>query len=75
LVVVCVDCESSIRKGLPEGVRMQAVEGSYGGPSGFIFQCPRCKRKVALACVPELYAESIEIVPPERRRKLKPGGP
>lgn len=54
---------------------MQAVEGSYGGPSGFIFQCPRCKRKVALACVPELYAESIEIVPPERRRKLKPGGP
>lgn len=73
LVVVCVDCDiKNPEQGSP-GRRMQAVSGNYCSSSGFIFECPNCKRRVALAYVDERFSINIQIQPSDNRRKRKPG--
>ena len=71
LVVVCIDCMTRDPGRQHEGVLMRAVKGNYAGPAGFVFECPKCKRKVGLAYVEERFAEKIEIVPSVVRRKRK----
>jgi hypothetical protein len=52
---------------------MRAVSGHYAGKDGFVFECPQCKRKVAVACIDEQHLGNIDIEKPARRRNLKPG--
>lgn len=72
LVVMCVDCEIVRHGVLERNVLMYAVEGRYGSPTGFVFECPRCGRKVALAHVEERFAKKIKVQKPKSTRKRRP---
>jgi hypothetical protein len=50
---------------------MRAVSGSYLKKGGFIFECPRCKHKIAVAFMADRFSEKVEVVKPEPRRKKK----
>jgi hypothetical protein len=72
LVVMCVNCEKGEHGGPSSDVLMRAVSRRGVGQGGLIFECPRCRNRVALAYVERRFADEIEIVPPVSRRKRKP---
>lgn len=72
LIVICVECRITNADGSRAGVLMRAVGGSYVNKDGFTFQCPSCRRKVALAHVEDRYAKKIKVCSPEVKKKRKP---
>ena len=71
IVVICVECKDGHDPANDSGTRMQAVSGSYIATGGFIFECPRCGRQVALAYVEPRMAEKIELISSKILRKSK----
>lgn len=71
IVIICTGCKDGHDAGNPSGTRMQAVSGAYTAAGGFIFQSPRCGRKVAVAYVPARFSKKIQVIQATKKRKLK----
>jgi len=72
LVVVCVECVGENIGVASTGLRMQAVSGRCLDGGGFIYQCPRCKRKVSVMHVEQRFSSCIEVSRSKSRRKREP---
>lgn len=69
IVVLCLECKQGQDASNNADTRMIPISGSYMHKGGFIFECPKCSRKVAIAYVYERFADRIQVTPSKRKNK------